>query len=320
MTRALALALLLATLTALVYRQALHNPFVYEDFASIEAAPISTSWIAALTHPGRWLSQATFARRAPVDHAVNLGLHLFVGALLGALAFELGIASWWLASALFWLHPLNIEAVAYAASRTDLLMALGVLIACLGVARKVLGMMLLGGLLAMLAKESGVAVVPLVMLTAWYTSPLTLRGFAPVAAVGALAVFASRGLQLALDVNHSGHVAPVEWAALMATATVHMAGLVVWPRGLTIEHDVHLSWTAATALWVSGMFMLGWTSERRPRWAFGLVWALLALAPRFVVQTPLSVLPEHQMYVPMIGICLWAATLLGDNDDHVETA
>jgi hypothetical protein len=50
-------------------------------------------------------------------------------------------------------------------------------------------------------------------------------------------------------------------------------------------------------------------SPRLKALAWGTVWVLIALAPRFVMRIP-EVLNEHQMYLPMVGISFTLGALL----------
>ena len=60
-------------------------------------------------------------------HLLNLSLHLVLAALVVTFARRLGVhgLGLWAAAILWLLHPLNVETVAYAASRGELLAALG---------------------------------------------------------------------------------------------------------------------------------------------------------------------------------------------------
>jgi len=156
---------LLVLLTALAYGLTLRNEFVYDDttliaqnklFQRLDAIPqlFVTDWWKGVGHElGRDPSQeagqpSTGDRRyrplaaltyvvnyvligpAPWGyHVINLVLHAGVSYLLYALAVALGWTSGaaLIAAALFAVHPLHTEAVAWVVSRPELLMALGVL-------------------------------------------------------------------------------------------------------------------------------------------------------------------------------------------------
>ena len=51
-----------------------------------------------------------------------------------------------------------------------------------------------------------------------------------------------------------------------------------------------------------------WRVRTRARWVtFAAGWALVALVPRLVIQTPRSYLNEHQFYLPLLGLLLGCA-------------
>src|SRR3990167_3826452 len=127
--RPVLIALILLTLCA--YWPVRNSLFVYEDGEYLRPAqqPLTRAqWLAprglaALSYRANVLQSGLTPRPW---HAVNLGLHLLVGLSL------YGLARRWLtwkvaavAAGLYLVHPLNTEAVAYVAQRTELIAALG---------------------------------------------------------------------------------------------------------------------------------------------------------------------------------------------------
>jgi hypothetical protein len=123
-----------------VYANTLSNDFVWDDRLTVASDPRPLGEI--LTEPTgayyRPLVMASFAleRRlwgsSPLGfHATNLLCHAGVAWLVGTLALELGFDARLalLSAALFALHPVQTEAVAYISGRTDLLCALFLLLA-----------------------------------------------------------------------------------------------------------------------------------------------------------------------------------------------
>ena len=137
----LSLALVLATL--LVYAPTLHHAFLdFDDgqyvtqnehvrtgFSVNNVAWAFTSFYASNWHPITWLSHMLdcqmFALNPGAHHGVNLALHLVNVVLLFTL-LRLGTGGVWrsfLVAALFAVHPLNVENVAWVAERKSLLSA-----------------------------------------------------------------------------------------------------------------------------------------------------------------------------------------------------
>ncbi|MFZ5861905.1 MAG: tetratricopeptide repeat protein [Nitrospirota bacterium] len=138
-------------LTALTYRGALHNGFVWDDTYTIvhnRAIDSLGSAAAWFLNPESWSSRsevsyrpvitasfgldvALFGRNPFWFHAVNIGLHLAVIALVAGLAFRIwrDARSALAAAAVVAWHPLNAEAVVYVSARSTLLSTLLVLAA-----------------------------------------------------------------------------------------------------------------------------------------------------------------------------------------------
>jgi hypothetical protein len=89
-------------------------------------------------------------------------------------------------------------------------------------------------------------------------------------------------------------------------------GLVVVPRGLTIDHDVALERTltldaVAGMLFLLGLALLGLYATRRwPLVGFGILWTFVALSVESSVFPIRDVMNEHRMYLAMPGIALMA--------------
>jgi hypothetical protein len=149
------IGLLLAVVTLLVYWPARHCDFLgYDDpgyysenvhvlggFNWSNVVWAFTSGDAANWHPLTWLSlmldAEIFGNSPGGPHLVNLLLHAANAALLFLLLHRLTATVWRsaLVAALFALHPLHVESVAWIAERKDLLCAFFVLLALLAYAR-----------------------------------------------------------------------------------------------------------------------------------------------------------------------------------------
>lgn len=145
-------AVLLTAAVFLVFGQSLNNDFVYDDHQMVERNPVVRTLDPA-THFGGdfWARrQSSFAYFRPVVtwslalnratlgtapwgfHLVNLLVHAAAAYLLFLILWKFGKpAVAWLGAALFAIHPVQTEAVAWVVGRTDLLATLFLLLAAL---------------------------------------------------------------------------------------------------------------------------------------------------------------------------------------------
>ncbi len=171
------LAALLVALVA-VYAPALEGPFVYDDRIEVVGNPT----VRVLSEPaavlgynlGRplltltWALNWEFGELEPRGyHLVNLALHLTATYLAWRLFRRLlgDDARALLGAALWGLHPMCTESVAYVAGRSDLLCGVGWLLALVGWTGSGTMTTVAGLLVALGAKEVGL-VLPLVLLAA----------------------------------------------------------------------------------------------------------------------------------------------------------
>lgn len=348
----LVLAAALAIATIYIYLPAIvTGEFVYEDNSAIVQTVVEAHVPLAL-----WRTRGVTRLSYRIDnwighgepwafHLTNVLLHLLNGLLVFLLVRRIGVG-WtiaWLAVACFLLHPLQTEAVAYGAGRTELLSTAFVLAASLlawhaplrGWRVGLSGLCLLAGLSA---KESSIAIVGCWIVYAaifepsWLTHRAvqwTLGCVLAVVAVFAVGVFR-------LDHFAQADLGRVEYAGLQAVALWRYLALVVWPVGLSIDHDfshVTYGWriAALVAAWMLAFipFALSWSiadgdtrstgrlwdcAAALPIVAFACAWIVAALVPRFLMRIP-EVLNEHQMYLPMVGVSLLVGLALGPRNE-----
>lgn len=318
-------AVLLMLVTAALYARTLGFGFVYEDLNDPEAffrdGQGFTGWFSdALVKPFRSLTalsvvmnQAVFGERNPVGfHAANVALHLVNGALLYALARRLMTWGAVVAVGLFWLHPIQVESVAYVSARPDLVSTLCVLVALLCVERgSVLGAFLACGA-AVLGKET--AIVAYLLIPAW----AYVRGYqwdwSARLAWGVFLAIPAGALLVHYPIQVDGLYAGEQLAALS-----RLLLLVVIPVGFTIDHD----WTVITpqvvllvaSAWVVALSIA--CEKNWPYWSQALLWSVLCVAPRFVVPL-VEGLHEHHLYLPMIGLSLCAGLMVSDDARRMD--
>lgn len=301
-------AVLLLIVTALLYSRTLSYPLVYEDLNDTSRAA-HTVLTGPVLNPARLLTMITIEGADALtpgsalgNHAINVLWHLVNVGLVLALAW-LWLPPWGavLAAGLFALHPLQVETVAYVASRSELVAVSGVVLALLAASLGSLTGAVVGVVFACLGKESAImawGLVPLWALSTRTTFPVRkflLIGIA-LAAVGVWVFLGRVGhLSAGLDLERLGRT---------ATALMGLTARVFAPVGLSIDHD----WRGVALMWqslaVGGVVALTcaaiWTLQLRRSW-FALAWlsTLLLMVPRFLMSTSEG-LHEHHMAVPLV--------------------
>lgn len=317
--------LLLLVVSAGLYVPAIGYPYVYEDLndrGSVVAVDKPVGNPLRVVTDLTFSAARTWGAGATADHVLSIALHVGNVALLVALAW-LVLPPWSavLAGAVFAMHPIQVEAVAYVSGRADLLAGSGVLLALLSTSRGSFAGACLGVLLACVSKESAVmawALVPLWAILSGATFPVWR--FLTAGAVGGVVVvgwFFSRvgGMGPELDLAHMGRTA---WSV------VRLTGLVFMPIGQSIDHDWRGSslWVQSAsvgaltlaAAWGLSQAQLardsrGWSEVHRYA-AFAVLGMLTWFAPRLIVPA-VEGLHEHHLYVPMVGWSLCAGAGLG---------
>lgn len=206
------------------------------------------------------------------------------------------------AAAVFLLHPIQTEAVAYLTGRWELVSTTLILVALVGPWH----VATVAAVLAMTTKTSAIIVLPLILL-------VRQRGDDPVLIVPMLGALIVSGMAVYSDrfgnvpYLMQSHYGAVEYAARQAVAFWRMLALVVVPWGQTIDHD----WGSVPALCVAlaipallGSVVEIWRRRvSQPLLWLSACWILIAVAPRFFVRTP-ELMAEHHFYVPMVGVAL----------------
>ena len=303
--------------------------FVYEDAVW---RPEMTA-TASLPFQSRVLTRASWrlTETPQAAHALGVGLHAGVVGLLGLLAWRLGYSrdGVGLVALLATVHPLTVESVAYASARSELLAAIGALLAVVCAAGRwwrpwYLTGMVTGIVLGWMGKESAIVALALVPLTMLLRArrPFLVAVFVLVCVGGATAIDGQDVKALA-NIGESGMMQTTagSWFLLQAAAAYRLIGLAIWPVGLAVDADIDaiprlLQWWAVVALGgiVASLAALVRTHRRV---AYGLAWCLLCLAPRLVVQTPRGYFNEHHFYLSLLGLILAGVAWWDDwRDQH----
>ena len=239
--------------------------FVWDDFQHIvnepalrDAAGLARFWFAPaevhepfyrpLTYTTFWLEHQLWGLDPTGYHIVNVLLHTANGLLLWGILARLAVPGAWLIAAVFAVHPLHVESVAWAIERKDVLSGL-IYLACLWVwlpflegarperapARYGLALLLFAA--GLLAKNMVVTLpAALVVLHWWRHGQVALRDV-----LWLLPLFALALAFVALDLTVVGAATPasfdhgfVERVLIAARAVWFYVGKLSWPADLAV--------------------------------------------------------------------------------------
>lgn len=244
-------------------------------------------------------------------HAVNVALHGMNAFLVYLLLRRLADNRWAAAGAatLFAVHPLTVEAVAWASGRKELLWTLWSLVTTLLLLRGNQRWPLLTMLLASLSKPTAV-VTPLLARIAgapWKK----LWGTLAIAALTLLIAFGGKAEAAAV-------LSPLAIAMLGIRSIADVLGRVVWPWALSPLYTVTLPVQTQDAF-LPGCVILGcvatcWALRQRiPLLWSGFLWFLAALAPSlpaYLRSNEVQLAADRYAYMPLIGIAIATAGML----------
>ncbi len=350
--------ILLFAVVVVIYVQTVRFPFVnYDDDVYVTGSPhvrmpfsfetlrwAFTTGHFANWHPLTWLSHMLdfrlFGLHAGGHHAVNVLFHmantLMIFALLrgGARARTPG-AVWWCAAgaAMFGLHPLRVESVAWVSERKDVLSAffgLAALLAYVGYARRPAlwryGLVVLCTAGSLMAKSMMVTLPVLMLLLdfgplgRWGTRQpggksagrliLEKTPIFALACGAALIAFLIRTPQILSLPYRAGHA---------LTSTAFYLWKTIWPLGLAVFYPhpgTSLAWwkpAVALGLLLAITAVVLAYRRKHPALIVGWFWYLVALAPASgIVQIGAHGMADRYTYFPSIGLsCALAWVLAG---------
>jgi Flp pilus assembly protein TadD len=318
------------------------NDYVFENAVvrgGLSRAGVSWAWTALHAsnwHPLTWLSHMLdcqlFGLRAGGHHAVNLLWHLLNSVGLYWVLRRLTREEWRpaLVAALFALHPLHVESVAWVAERKDVLstffavLTLGAyaLYAERPGAWRYLAV-LTPFALGLLAKPMLVTLpLVLLLLDAWPLGRVASAGWRRLVLEKVPLLGLSAGscavtlLAQRLPLTATGHLPLPLRMENAVTAYAAYLRKAVWPTDLAVLYPhpgVHLPWwqVGAAALLLAGLTALAFTlRRRRPALLVGWLWYLGTLVPVIgVVQVGWQALADRYTYLPLVGLFIalaWA--------------
>jgi len=306
---------------------------------------------AFLWHPLTWLSLMLDVELHGADQAgpfalTNVALHvantLVLLVLLVSLTGRLGPSVF--AAALFALHPLRVEPVAWVSGRKEGLAALFALLSIWAYAswtRRPTPMRWVGALalygLSLLAKPAHFALpFLLILLDAWPLGRLRTAVDAGARGVGRLLIEKLPWLVLALAAALASALMIVRtqnpWVEDLSLAKRVLAAPIaiafylcktVWPEGLTIVYpqphqmglpfygpvEIAAAWALVAALSAGAW----WLRRSHPSVLWGWLWFLLAIAPALqILPSGLRVPHDRYTYLPSIGLGVVVAFAAAD--------
>ena len=361
-SRPLIIALLLAVVTLFVYWPAKQfdflgydDPLYYSENAHVQAGLTMsdvgwafTTGEAANWHPLTWLSlmldAEIFGNQPSGPHLINVLWHIANAILVFALFRRLTADTWRSAmiAALFALHPLHVESVAWIAERKDLLCAFFVLLTLLAYERYARNVTSAGGqvaskkkaaprltphasfsyfaalfffVLALMSKPMAVTLPFLLLLLDWWPlrriydlKPLLLEKipFFALSVAASLVTFVvqKKGDAVATLTNFS---LPVRVENAFVSCVRYLAK-TVWPAALANPYPHPGHWPEAlvigSVLLFAGLCVAAfWFRRRFPFLFTGWFWFAGMLVPVIgLVQVGTQAMADRYAYLPVIGV------------------
>ncbi len=351
-------ALALVALTVVAYAPAFRAGFIWDDDSYVtdnhaldDGAGLARIWLEPgavpqyypLTFTSFWLERRVFGDRPAGYHVTNVLLHALNAVLVWRVLVALGVPGAWLAAAIFAVHPVHVESVAWVTERKNVLSGAGWLAALLAAItlaevgdddpraaerRRRLSVLVATCFVASLLAKTVTCTLPVVLaLLLWWKcerlGARELRSLLPLFALGL-------GLALVtiwMERTHVGaHGAPWELSSaarllVAGRALWFYAARLLWPHPLVF---VYPRWTVdpgALAQWgfplaAAGVALAAWALRARlGRWPLAaLLGFAVTLAPAlgFVDVYPMryTFVADHYQYLASLFLIAPAAALL----------
>ncbi|MGD0061425.1 MAG: tetratricopeptide repeat protein [Verrucomicrobiia bacterium] len=345
------LAILLVILTFITYAPALRCGFIWDDDDHFTRNPAMTSihgltqiWSSLvvsryypLTLTTFWVERRLWGLHPLPYHAVNIALQAANAVLLWTLLRRLRVPGAWFAAALWAVHPVCVESVAWATELKNTQSGFFFLLCVLCFLRfetdnkrELYALAVAFGVAAMLSKPSTVVLPLVLLLCAWWERGRWRRSdllrVAPFFGL-ALGMSAMTVIEQHRWVQRAGaagwQLPPAERLVIAGKTVWFYAAHVLWPAKLMFVYprwDVSAG-SASSWLPLAGVIAVGallWMCRRQP-WAraglFGTGFFVVALLPVMgffnVYFFRYSFVADHFQYLASIGIITLAVTAVG---------
>jgi hypothetical protein len=329
-------ALVLGALGLFVYWPALNGGFIFDDEVLLSRSELIRAadglyrfWFTTeahdywpVTNTSLWLEWRLWGLDPTGYHWTNLLLHIANAILAWRLLRTVGVAGAFLGAALFLVHPVNVESVAWIAQRKNTLSMFFFLLSALTYERagdrRGLYVTSVGlFVLAMLSKGSVVVLPPLLLLVAWWSrggvSRHDLLRTAPFFLIGVVLTVVNIWFQAEGDATRD-----VTWIQRTLGA-----GAVLWfywvkavlPVGLSFVYPQwHIDATSvrwwlplAAAAAVTGWLLWNYRAPRLRPFLFAWLFVAVALVPVMgftdVYFMKFSLVADHYQYIAVLGVC-----------------
>lgn len=369
--KAVLICVFLAVSTLVVYWRVLYSDFVNLDdpmyvtenqFVNTGLSLENIEWAfsvgkVAYWHPLTWLSHILdcqlFGLRPGLHHLTSVVIHIINSVLLFAVLKQMTGAVWrsGFVAAIFALHPINVDSVAWVAERKSVLSTLfwlATMLAYTGYAQR-------GGLfrysvtlilftMGLLAKPMLVTLPFVMLLMDWWplgrfsgrkskkgsktqtTSDWKTIGLRlvwekmPFFVLSAVSSYLSYLSVRRLGITISTKFVPIGLRIANALVSyISYIGQIVWPRKLAVFYPYPEKiplWesTGALVALILATIVLLWSLRKRPYLSVGWLWFVGTLIPVIgLVQAGLwPALADRWAYVPMIGLAVAVVWGLGD--------
>jgi protein O-mannosyl-transferase len=342
-------ALFLVVITLIAYGPVWHAGFIWDDDMYVTQNPLLTApdglrriWFSLdspsqyfpLTYTTFYLERGFWGLNPAGYHLVNLLLHAANALLVWRVLARLRVPGAWLAAAVFALHPVQVESVAWITERKNVLMAFFFLLTLMAWIKfidekttrpwrfYVLALVLYA--LALFGKTTACTLPAALLLILWLRKmPIGWRRLAQVAP------FVVMGIGMGLltvwwERHHQGtqgklfEIGPVERVLIASRAVWFYAGELFWPANLAFSYP---RWSISASDpraygWVLATAVLGGVIWRARRWAgrsveVAAVYFAATLSPvlGFIMLYTFvySFVADHYQYLACIGPIALAA-------------
>ncbi len=351
-----AVCLVLAAITFAVFGQTLNHEFVnFDDNDYVYENPVVAQGLtfrgivwafthvhSANWHPLTWLSHMLdcqlYGLHPGGHHLTNVLLHIATVIVLFLVLRQMTGALWRSAfvAALFAIHPLRVESVAWVAERKDVLSGLFFMLtigAYVRYARRPWSLArhgLVALLFAMgLMSKPMLVTLPVVLLLLDYwplqrVEPGKLSGLVleklPLFALSAASCAVTFLAQSQAIQSIGSFSLPLRLGNALAASMIYL-GQIVYPAGLAAFYPYPLNGLPAWEVALAGLLLVGfsivaWRERRKQPWLLmGWLWYLVMLLPvAGIIQVGVQAHADRYTYLPQIGVYMavtWLAAEWG---------